>query len=477
MRTLKEIYNGLTETQFQAKLADFKFFTEQVIGWQVKPFHLEWFNMAEKNRRIAIQAPTGFGKTSILGTAYCLWRAIRETGKEFCIVSKSLPQSTKVLSSIKETIEDNEYLQQLIPKGRPVGMWCSATMMDLATSCKIFCRPYSENIKGIHVDYVLGDEVASYDDPSIWYRFVVTRTNAKNGICVAISTPDNISDLMQELLCNPEYVGKSYPAESPVGTSIWPEHFPMSKLNKIKNEIGIAAYEREYMCNCKAEVENAVFPPHLVVECFELNQGFKMSPQDGYTVIGADFAIASGPRADFDAYCVINKFGPKSAILYGEVHKGFTIAAKVARLKELYHTYQKKLTEEEEKNPDLVKNASTIKFVIDPSSVGQAVLEVLRSEGYRVEAGKFDYINRNMMIINLRQMIENKDLIIPRHAEDESCQKFTDTLIRELISLMETKSKNGQISYQTKGPHDDTVMALAMACYGVSQQKEMLMDW
>lgn len=473
IRTLKQIYQDLSETDFLFKITDFAFFTERVLGWQPQPFHLEWIDYALKNRRVAIQAPTGFGKTTILGTAFCLWTAMNQRDKEMCIVSKTLPQSTRVLGGIKDAIENNEFLKSLIPKDKPMSNWCSQTYMEVSSGCKIFCRPYSENIKGIHVDYLLGDEVASYDDPQIWYRFVVTRTNAKNGIVIAISTPDNIADLMQELQANPEYVARTYPAIVN-GKSIWPDRFPMTKLDKIKNEIGVASFEKEYMCNAKAEVENAVYPPHLLTECFDYGVGFSTLPLQGFTVIGCDFAIASGPRADFDAFVVLNKFGRKSTMLHGETHRGFTIAAKVARLKDLFEMYRPRVQYDANGKEVPPEIAATIKFVIDPSSVGQAIFDELRKEGIPVEAAKFDAINRNAMLINLRQMVENKDLIIPRDQEDPLCMNFTDKLIKELISMMETKTKSGQITYQSKAPHDDTVMALAMACHGVAAQKEFL---
>ena len=470
MRTLDEIYKSMNEVEFATRIREYKFFTERVIGWEVQPFHEEWIDLAIRNKRVAIQAPTGFGKTSILGVAFCLWIGTNQRDKEMCIVSKAMHQSTKILNQIKTIIEDNEFLRDLIPKNRPMGNWCSATFMELSTGCNIFCRPYSENIKGIHVDYLLGDEVASYDDYSIWFRFVVTRVNAKNGSVVAISTPDNIADLMQELNSNPEYISRTYPAIMN-GKSIWPSKFSLSKLEKIKNEIGTSAFEREYMCNPKAEVENAVFPPHLLTECFAYTESFTQAPRQGFTIIGCDFAIASGPRADFDAFIVINKFGRKATLLYGETHRGFTIAAKIARLEELFLTYAYKIRDETAKEE---QTASIIRFVIDPSSVGQAVYDALRSKGYPVEAAKFDAFNRNAMIINLRQMIENCDLVIPRNADDPMCMAFTDKLIKELVSMMETKTKSQQISYQSKAPHDDTVMALAMACHGVAQQKEFL---
>jgi len=63
--------------------------------------------MIQKNKRVAIMAPTGFGKTEILGRAFCLWTAFIEQDKEMCIVSKTLPQARKVLSEIRECIESN----------------------------------------------------------------------------------------------------------------------------------------------------------------------------------------------------------------------------------------------------------------------------------------------------------------------------------------------------------------------------------
>ena len=377
------------------------------------------------------------------------------------------------MNKIRDIIENNELLVELIPKNKPLSNWCSATFMELSTGCKIFCRPYSENIKGIHVDYLLGDEVASYIDYDIWYRFVVTRVNAKNGTVVAISTPDNIADLMQELLHNPEYTGKIYPAIQN-GKSIWPDIFPLTKLEKIKNEIGIAAFEREYLCNPKAAVENALYPPHLLNDCFDYGSRFVATPKEGFTIIGCDFAIASGPRADFDAYVVVNKIGSTVTLLHGETHKGLTIAGKIMRLEELYKMFRKQIEEPKEGEKEVEEKIATIKFVVDPSSVGQAVFEKLREKAIPVDAASFDSISRNAMLINLRQMIENKELIIPRNSEDPLTMTFTDKLIKELISMMETKTKSNMITYQSKAPHDDTVMALAMACSGVAKQKEFM---
>lgn len=429
--------------------------------------------MLDGNGRYLVSDFTVTHNTSILGDAYCLWKSFTSTNKQMCIVSKTLGQSTKILNKIKDIVENNEFLIELIPSNRPASNWCSATSMELSTGCKIFCRPYSENIKGIHVDYLLGDEVASYADYDIWYRFVVTRVNAKNGICVAISTPDNIADLMQELLVNPEYIGKTYGAiigNMETGKSIWPSNWSMDKLRRIRNEMGIAKFQREYICNARAEAENALYPPHILTECFDYHKSFLASAMGGTTIISGDFAISDGPRADFDAYIVINKQGSISTILHGEIHKGFPISAKIHRLEELYHQYKKRIDD-----VDTEKQFATIKFVIDPSSVGTAVLEGLRAKGVPVECAQFDAVSRNAMLINLRQAFENKEIIIPRDTRCPTTIRFTDILIKELISMVETRTpRSNTITYQSKAPHDDTVFSLAMGVSSIVKQKECM---
>ncbi len=69
MRSKEEILNGEDPTVFLTKCAiNFKFFCENCVSEMngqkivVADFHLEWFSALQKNKRIAIQAPTGFWK-------------------------------------------------------------------------------------------------------------------------------------------------------------------------------------------------------------------------------------------------------------------------------------------------------------------------------------------------------------------------------------------------------------------------------
>ena len=84
------------------------------------------------------------------------------------------------------------------------------------------------------------------------------------------------------------------------------------------------------------------------------------------------------------------------------------------------------------------------------------------------------------MLINLATMIQpdksgTSQLVIPRDPEDSLTMTFTNKLVEELLSFIEQKSQSTNMtSIVSKGPHDDTVMSLALACKGSAEQKEFI---
>jgi hypothetical protein len=420
-----------------------EYFAENILKFEMEAFHKEWIWACHKYSRVAIQAPTGFGKTTIIGVAYVLWFVTYNQNKQVLIVSKSMPQSIKLLEAIKNTIQESPILQQLIPLDKST--W-TKTEINLSTGCKIFCRPYSVNIKGFHVDLIICDEAASFIDQSIYYRYVVTRATAKNGKVICISTPENIADLMAQLKTNAEYWSKVYISEVD-GKSIWPTRFPMHKLNKIRAEIGEAAYQREYLCNPQAQRDRGVFNPGNIAECYDPNSSFQPSaPEDAEVYIGADFAIATGNSADYDSYVVVLRKGEYVAIIHGERHRGFPVNAKVDRLIELSQLYH------------------PIRLIVDESTIGQAVIEGVRAKGFSIEGQDFSAKSRNKLLVELSKLIAEHKLVIPRNVKDEEALEFTNILTGELLGFVEAKTQMQSTVFLSEAPHDDTVMSLALAC-------------
>jgi len=449
MRTKNEILQGEDERRFMLKCAlSPEIFCERALGLELKPFHKEWLKIIRKYDRIAISAPTGFGKTTIFGVAYPLWLSYFKPGSQSLIISKTIrTQSSNVLEEIKRTIEENEILKELVPDDKK--QYWTKEKINTKFGSKIFYSSYSQNVRGVHVDYIFCDEVATFPESELFFRDVVTRVVAKKGKIAAVSTPINTTDLLAQLMNNKTYYSKSYPAIIK-DESIWPERFPLSALTRLKIEQGEANFEKNYMCNPRAEAENTIFPLGKIMEGFDPERGFDTNIE-GRTYIGCDFAIAKGPLADFDAYVVIDKVDNFYIIKHIEIHKGVPTGAKVNRIRQLSEIYK------------------PVRVVLDESGIGQAIIDDVRANGIPALAQSFHSAARSNLLMNLRNIIDGKKLIIPRSREDSKVIRLTNELVTQLIGFKETKSQaTGNINYLSTASHDDIVMALAMAVKAAS---------
>jgi len=462
MRKIEQILQNEDETLFNDKCyLDFKLWAERVFDLQVKPFHEEWLNLIHSNRFNVIKAFRGSGKTTFLGVVYPLWLCWFRPGTNILFTASELGQATKILDEVKDTIEDNEFLSELMP---PNPSTWKKTELKMTNGSRIFCKAYTPHIKGVHVNYVFCDEIQDCGDRDIFNKAIAPTVNQKKGHIVAVGTPDNPGDLLEELCHRPEYVAKSYPVIIKEGVSRWPEKFSIEEIQKIRRRDGEHSFQTQYMMNSNVEHDGAVYPAEWVNNCFDFSCKFENHclHEDSICIIGADFAMSKGARADFDAYVVLEKVGNKAIIIWAERHKGLSKDGKIQRLMELHRRYKPR------------------RMICDPSGIGEAIIQDLRQKALPVEAGEFHARARNKLLVNLITMIQpdkndESQLVIPRDPESSITLNFTTKLVQELLSFQEVKSPNtGMTSIISKGPHDDTVMALALACKGSSEQREFL---
>jgi hypothetical protein len=168
---------------------------------------------------------------------------------------------------------------------------------------------------------------------------------------------------------------------------MWEKSFPMSKIEAIRRRIGESAFQTQYMLNPRAAGDNDVFPPAWISSSFDDKLRFsydgpKYAQNDSIRFIGADFAMSQGPRADYDSYIVVEKIGGRTVLIYGERHRGSSTDAKKDRLRELYRIYK------------------PLQMILDPSSVGTAILNDLRNETLPVREGEFHIERRQRPVVS-----------------------------------------------------------------------------
>jgi hypothetical protein len=465
MITKEEILKGRAENLFLAScyLNPVIFFTD-LLGFEARDFHKDWISILRNYDKIAISAPTGFGKTTVFGVFWPLWTAFFKKNSLSLVIAKSIrTQSSNILEEIKIIIDNNEILKQLRPE-KFESTWTKEKIF-MTNGSRIQYSSNSINVRGIQADYEFADEVATYDNQEVFFRDILTRIVSKKGKIAAVSTPVNTNDLLARIINTKGFYSKIYPAlvnkegkADLKGESIWPEKFPKDYLLKTRESIGISNFERNYMCNPKAESsESPVYPLIFVEDCYDLSRSFTSKSEGGITYIGCDFALSSGPRADFDCYVVVEVFNNFVIIKHIERHKGIPMPSKIMRIKDLTEIYK------------------PVRVIIDESNIGNEVLRELVTKGVPVFPQSFQSNARKKLLLQLKNILENKLLVIPRKNEGDSTLTvtMTDVLTEELIGFKEEESRLTRIKHLvSSAAHDDTVMALAMACSGFITKRE-----
>ena len=465
MRQIKEMLEpgmSLADLLYRIRI-DFKFFYEKVLGFDEKGglnlYKQEWFNLAYENDYVMIKAPSGFAKTTVLGVAFPLWLMMTNFNLKILLISKTLSQAKDaLLLQMKDLIDDNELLKKTLKPEERDAIW-NQTQIKTLNRCSAINRPYSINIKSYRANIIILDEIDSYEDPEIYFDHVLSRL-IPGGKIIGISTPEEGTSTLMDLIKlrdtdTDECIFRTYtaiinptdPEDLSTGESIWPEEFSMEELLKRRKRFGEQKWQKNYMCDEMTESEHSIFTAKSIEACknYHLKFTAKRNKKGSEVYIGCDFAIASSPTADYDAYVVIEKNGDEAIIKHAETHKGVPVPEKVRRLCELYNRYQ------------------PVCLVCDKSGIGSEIVRQLRIKGLSIEEQGFSSGERNLILNNLKALLDNHKIVIPKEKDDLQAVQFANTLEYELFSFKEIKGTSGQTSYTSKGSHDDTVMGLAMA--------------
>lgn len=488
MRSKEEILKGEPLPIFLLKCKnDFKFFAEKCLEYtsngdkiEIQEFQLRWVQDAEKHKKIIIESGTRSGKTEIMGAMYPVWKMFRNKNIRILLLSKSLEQSSSnLLSRIKKYIEENGLLMEMFRPKDYRDSW-NATEIKTNNGCWVKNVAYNDRIRGFGGDLIIPDEIDSYEDPNIFFEHVLSRMSP-NAQLIGISTPvgaTRIIGMLKEkdragilrgwyFIKTPYLVDdKGNPAKIEVREdilkykSVWPSVWSVQLLYD-KWEQGKANWLRNHMCECIGEIDDAVFPIRDIISSFDYKLGFsnEIHP-DGSYFIGVDLAISEGPRADFDAYIVVEKLNGQYIIKLIETYKGLDTIPKINRIEELYKTYYS-------------DNGTYV--IVDKSQVGIDVIRGLQSRGVPVMEGSFHSIARKQLYRTLSNVLASKRLVIPRHPDkDDESVKYSEMLKEQLSGFRRSKSqKTNAEMIESRAPHDDLAAALALAISEGVQHEEM----
>ena len=311
----KKLYQVKTE-QLRALIKKKPELVTALLRLELKDFHRQWFNFQLRHKKTLILAARGHGKTLICNIAFCIYKMIENPDIRILITSKTETQAKAFLGKIKKELEANRVFTELY------GDWKS----DKWSDSKIVINQRKRNLieatitamgilgplAGGHYDMIIADDVCDeinshteLQRERLRDQFYTTLlpTLEPHGEIHILGTKYHYNDLYGTLVGNEKEPGPYYdyfiksPAIQDDGTALWPDKFPLQKLEAIKKEAGTVIFNMQYQQNAEMMKGNMFRPEWL--------RYYDTTPKKLYVYMGIDPAISQEIDADFTAIVVV----------------------------------------------------------------------------------------------------------------------------------------------------------------------------
>ena len=395
------------------KVSDLKL--RQKIGWV--PHAGQEAVLASESRDIVICAGRRWGKS-----AYCGYRALKvllQDNKRICIIAPTYDLAQRVF----------DYLIKWIAVAFP-GMMAGVSMRPnpqirtpwgTILECKSAENP--TGILGQTYDLVIVDE-ASRIPRTVWETYVFP-TTAQGGKSIFISTPFGKNWFYEKWL-DVKTTDGAFHFTTLDNPFIKKEEFERARL-KLPEQVFKQEYEAQFL-------DDAASVFRKVREA--INDGCLENPRNGhYYILGVDL----GKHEDFTVLTVIDKYYKK--VVYWD------------RFREIDYPLQK------ERIIATAVRYNNARIILDSTGVGQPIKDDLLHEGLLVDDFCFTGKSKPELVEKLTIFIEQKHVTIPNN----------NILIDELEAFGYQLTDSGNVKYSApQGLHDDAVMSLALAVWGLN---------
>lgn len=310
------------------KKKDLSYFVSSVLpNFELNWHNLEWFSMIQLYRFLCLIAARDNSKSYSISFAYVLWRLYRYTKptavivppddikyyKEGMLITNEFKLARKLLKKIKNEVEDNEVLRQvLFPEGRE-GNWANESI-TCKNGAELSLSSFRTSNRGPHPGYIVVDD---FLDKSAMYskeqrekfkevfNAEIMNMILPQGQVVAVGTPFHEEDLYAELKKDPAWKVFEYPAIYPDGSLLWENRYNFEALKQKRITLGSMIFSREILVKPISD-STSIFPWSILETAYVGMDSFHMTQyRDSYKVrlkkvsIGVDWALSANTGADY----------------------------------------------------------------------------------------------------------------------------------------------------------------------------------
>ncbi len=406
-------------------------FAGRVFGLAPARHHREWIGALEDQsmRRLLIIAPPGHAKTSWVSIFYPAWRVGREPSVHLGLLSNTATQAHRPSVAVRDTLKSSDAYHALFPaiqpdfiKGWAEHEWFVQRTQPGDKDATMVAAGVFGPILGGRFDELILDDVCDAENTATarqrervrdWILTTALSRLVPDGRVICVMTRWHENDLAKDLI-EQGFQVIHMPAIDAEGRALWPEVWPLSKLEQKKRELGSLAFEGMYQ-------GNPTVPQGDVLKraWWRVEESWPKEFDD--TIQIYDTAFKEGASADFSVCITLS-------LLQGRVYVRDVLREKLAW-------------------PDLMR-AVRVQYqrhwprlcLIEDRASGQSLIQALQQEAIPVLPVRADK-SKLARTTAISGFVESGRVCLPRHAE------WLDDFVEETAAF-------------PRGAHDDQVDAL-----------------
>jgi predicted phage terminase large subunit-like protein len=264
-------FKGDTEAKKQKRMADCEMdllrfgrtYCPHYFSYSASEFHEEIAELTDMEQFLNLVAPRGFAKSTILSFLKVLHWIVYERKHFILLISDTMPQATLFLQAIKEELESNEKLIGDFGHLEGEKKWSEKDFIT-STGIRVVARGTGNKLRGLRHRQYRPDAVV-LDDPQNdehveshqqrekdwrWFIRVVLNVGQEDTCIFVIGTIIHPECIVFRLIDNEGFTSRVYRAIKDDGTSLWPERWPIEKLELKRKQLGSVAFDMEFMNRC-----------------------------------------------------------------------------------------------------------------------------------------------------------------------------------------------------------------------------------
>jgi len=306
-------------------------FIKDILGLEVQWFHKEWIELFEHNDNVALLAPRGHGKSTIVAS-YILWCILRDPTVRILQVTINQDKANEMMSFIQSNLVGNQKILDIWGEQRNPNEWSKSTIRVInrgghGTAHKeptFQVLGVTSSMVGSHYDMIILDDITDAKNSRTEYRrrelvdwynrtLLPMRDDSKNFVTKIISIgtkwhEDDIHAYFQKL---DAYKTRTYkaiiydPSEKEIDEGkkpqvLWPDKYSYQKLMDIKAQAGTVGFAMQY----QNEVISAEDAPIKWEWIERAQRGFTTLEPPYQVYMGVDFA-SRGEDSDYFSISII----------------------------------------------------------------------------------------------------------------------------------------------------------------------------